>query len=395
MHILVINSGSSSIKFSIFGASPNADPAVVLDGQLSGIGSPEPSLELRPSATTQSASIAVHAADSSEAIHLIFDQLAESGIPHFDAVGYRIVHPGPKLDRHQRITPQVLADLEAAIPFAPLHEPGSIKMIREAMERHPDIPHYACFDTIFHQTMPEAATTYPIPLEYRDKGVHRYGFHGLSCESVVRRLRHSPAIPFPQRMIIAHLGSGCSITALLEGKSIDNTMGLTPTGGVIMGTRPGDLDPGLVLYLLREPEATLASVERTLNHSSGIKALFGINDMKRLRDAAGHDARANLALDIFCTSGRRAIGGMAAVHGVDAIVFTGGIGEHDPGTRWALANGLYGDQPEIEPAANEAKISGLRKISAEESNTAVYVVPAEEDLMIALHVVALAASDGL
>ena len=138
--------------------------------------------------------------------------------------------------------------------FAPLHDPAVIEVIKEMMERFPDVGHYACFDTVFHQTMPEAATTYPIPVEYREQGVRRYGFHGLSCESIVRQLRAEKGIQFPKRMVIAHLGSGCSVTALVDGRSVDTTMGLTPTGGVVMGTRPGDLDPGLVLYLLRQME---------------------------------------------------------------------------------------------------------------------------------------------
>jgi len=393
VHILVINSGSSSIKFSIFDADPakpESDPRVVLDGELSGIG-------------TENAELTIHNADAASvkadspvaAIRLVLDALAQPGIPAVDAVGYRVVHPGPKLDRHQRITGEVLHDLEEAIPFAPLHEPEAIELIREAMARFPQIRHYACFDTVFHQTMAEAATTYPIPLSYRDKGVRRYGFHGLSCESVVRQMRAAVGLDFPRCMIVAHLGSGCSVTALVDGKSVDTTMGLTPTGGVVMGTRPGDLDPGLVLYLLREPGATVDSVEQMLNHQSGLKALFGTNDMRKLRETAGRDRQANLALNIFLTSVRRAIGGMAAVHGVDAIVFTGGIGEHDSKTRLALGNYLWGEQPEIEMAANDASVAGLRKISAEESNVAVYVVPAEEDLMIAVHVAGMAASEPL
>ncbi len=390
MHILVINGGSSSVKFSVFNAIGDREPGPVLDGEVSGIGGDTASLEVRHGDTPNPEPTRVTAKTSLEAIHLALDEVSKPGVPAIDAIGYRVVHPGPKLNRHQRITDEVLADLEAAVSFAPLHDPDAIRLIREAMARFPHIPHFACFDTVFHQTMPEAAATYPIPLEYRTKGVRRYGFHGLSCESVVRRLRLAVGVAFPQRMIIAHLGSGCSITALADGKSVDTTMGLTPTGGIVMGTRPGDLDPGLILYLLREQGATVDSVEQMLNHDSGIRALFGVNDMRKLRDAAAKDTRAQLAIEIFCSSARRAIGGMVAVHGADAIVFTGGIGEHDPRTRWALGNGLFGDQPEMEWAANDAKLDGMRKISAEESNIAVYVVPAEEDLMIAVHVAKMA-----
>lgn len=395
MNILVINSGSSSIKFSVFAAAGDAEPRLALDGEVSGIGTPDASLDVRHVGGPESAPAKVSAATTVDAAHLAFDEVSKPGGSAIDAIGYRVVHPGPKLNRHQRITGEVLADLEAAVVFAPLHDPDAIRLIREAMGRFPDIPHYACFDTVFHQTMPEVAMTYPIPLAYRDKGVRRYGFHGLSCESVVRRMRMTPGMTLPQRMIIAHLGSGCSVTATVDGKSVDTTMGLTPTGGVVMGTRPGDLDPGLILYLLREEGASVDSVERMLNHDAGIKALFGVNDMRKLREASKQDKRARLAVDIFCASVRRAIGGMIAVHGADAIVFTGGIGEHDAATRWALGSSLYADQPEMEPAANEAKAAGMRKISAEESNIAVYVVPAEEDLMIAVHVARMSASEGL
>ena len=394
MHILVINSGSSSIKFSIFDSTGGGEPRAVLDGEVSGIGG-EASLAIRQAGSPESSSAEIRAGTPVDAIHLVFDELAKPGIVQIDAIGYRVVHPGPKLDRHQRITDEVLADLKEAVAFAPLHDPDAIRLIREAMARFPYIPHYACFDTVFHQTMPEAAMTYPIPLAYRAKGVRRYGFHGLSCESVVRRMRLAVGVTFPQRMIIAHLGSGCSVTALLDGQSVDTTMGLTPTGGVVMGTRPGDLDPGLIIYLLREEGATVGSVERMLNHDAGIKALFGVNDMRKLREASADDEAARLAIDIFCASVRRAVGGMVAVHGADAIVFTGGIGEHDAETRGKVGNGLYGNEPEMEWAANEAKVTGMRKISAEESNIAVYVVPAEEDLTIALHVARMAASEGL
>ena len=390
MHILVINSGSSSVKFSIFDATVNREPKPVLDGAVSGIGEAQASLAVSHEDAPATEPVSVSAKTSLEAIRLVLDEVSKPVVPAIDAIGYRVVHPGPKLNRHQRITDTVLADLEAAVVFAPLHDPDAIRLIREAMARFPHIPHFACFDTVFHQTMPDAATTYPIPLDYRAQGVRRYGFHGLSCESVVRRLQLTVGVTLPQRMIIAHLGSGCSITALVDGKSVDTTMGLTPTGGIVMGTRPGDLDPGLILYLLREPGATVDSVEQMLNHDAGIKALFGINDMRKLREAAAKNAPARLALEVFCTSARRAIGGMLAVHGADAIVFTGGIGEHDARTRWALGNWLFGDQPEVEWAANEAKLDGMRKISAEESNIAVYVVPAEEDLMIAVHVAHMA-----
>src|SRR6202042_575654 len=190
---------------------------------------------------------------------------------------------------HVRIDEAVMKDLQEAVVFAPLHDPAVIGVIREMMAKFPDIPPYACFDTVFHETMPEAATTFPIPAEYRAQGVRRYGFHGLSCESIVRQLHASKEIKFPGRMVIAHLGSGCSVTAVVDGCSVDTTMGLTPTGGVVMGTRPGDLDPGVMLYLLRQQGATADLVEKMVNHAAGMVALSGMaNDMKAVRAAAAN-----------------------------------------------------------------------------------------------------------
>jgi acetate kinase len=395
MRILVLNGGSSSIKFSLYENAPNADPKLVEDGEFSNIGTPEQTLEAGGKTLPTT---------SAEPIQQVLDAIPSDEL--VDAVGYRVVHPGPRIHDHARITPQLLDDLQHAVAFAPLHDPVILEIIHAGMARYPSLQHYACFDTIFHQTMPPEATTYPIPLAFEGQGVRRYGFHGLSCESVVYQLRATPGLPFPNRLLIAHLGSGCSVTALVEGKSVDNSMGLTPTGGVVMGTRPGDLDPGLIFYLLRQPGATIDSVEHMLNHDAGLKALGGVNDMKELRESAVRDAKVGLAVDVFVQSIRRTLGGMVALHGIDALVFTGGIGEHDPKTRWALGNGLRGtglEEPQIDFAANELPAhalttKGLRKISDEDALYEVFVVPAEEDLMIALHVQRMAqrmASNGL
>ena len=394
MTILVLNSGSSSIKFSLYRANSEATaPECLADGQLSGIGTPEPQLELKSSGSAPSQpSHSVQAETPAQAIHLVLDAATAPGTPSIDAIGYRVVHPGPKLRDHTRITPDVLADLEHAVSFAPLHDPEALALIREAMQRFPRIGHFACFDTIFHQTMPPEATTYPIPQPLRDAGVHRYGFHGLSCESVTYQLRAAAGLPFPKRMIIAHLGSGSSVTAVVDGRSADTTMGLTPTGGVLMGTRPGDLDPGLIFYLLRQPGASVDSVEQMLNHDSGLKALAGSSDVRKLRKSSAQEPKATLALDIFCRRVRMAIAGFAAVHGLDALVFTGGIGEHDALTRLATAHRLFADQPRIDEAANSAQAGGVRTISAADSPIPVYIVPAEEDLMIARHVVRMDAT---
>jgi acetate kinase len=331
-----------------------------------------------------------------EAIRLVVEAVSGPGLPKVEAVGYRVVHPGAKLDRHQRITPEVMRDLEEAVVFAPLHDPAVIEVIKEMMERFPDVGHYACFDTVFHQTMPEAATTYPIPVEYREQGVRRYGFHGLSCESIVRQLRAEKGIQFPRRMVIAHLGSGCSVTALVDGRSVDTTMGLTPTGGVVMGTRPGDLDPGLVLYLLRQMEGDRESaLEKMLNHDAGMVALSGMpNDMKAVREAAAKgDARARLAVEIFSRSVKKAVGGFVALmDGVDAVVFAGGIGEHDARSREEIAGGMENLGISINSELNEASGDAVRRLNASDSLAMVLVVPAKEDWMIAVHVDRMARS---
>ncbi len=361
MQILIINSGSSSIKFSVFAASGAAEPKSVLEGELTQIGSPDAKL------TVQGESKPLAAGDLKQAVDILLDACTKEATS-FDTVGYRVVHPGEKLQTHQEITEEVLHDLEEAIAFAPLHDPAVLTVIRECMARFPALAHYACFDTVFHATMPQEATTYAIPAAYRELGVRRYGFHGLSCESIVYQLRDA----LPQRLIIAHLGSGCSVTAVRNGASLDTSMGLTPTGGVVMGTRPGDLDPGLLIYLLRqqkgEPAPAVGALEKTLNHDCGLAALSGQpNDMKAIRKAAaGGDPQAQLALKVFTRSITKAIGSYAwLMGGLDCIVFTGGIGEHDIATR---------DEVLVKTPAVDVR-----------------VLPAQENLMIARHVYRLEA----
>lgn len=381
MNLLVLNGGSSSIKFSIFASiEEGSEPSLFLDGELSGTKTTGATLSIFQEKR------AIEGTDTpAGAIGIVLDAVRSAGTA-VGAVGYRVVHPGAEIRDHVRITAEVLKKLDAAASFAPLHDPEAVTIIRETMRRMPDIPHFACFDTVFHQTMPEEASTYAIPKEYRDQGVKRYGFHGLSCESIVRQMRKMGTLP--ARMVIAHLGSGCSVTALLDGVSIDTTMGLTPTGGVVMGTRPGDVDPGLMLYLLRREhsEDEVSKVERMLNHDAGMVALTGLpNDMKAVRKAAaeGNDG-ATLALKVFTRSVRKAIGGFAwLMGGLDAIVFTGGIGEHDAATRVEV---LSGSEVLINSSLNEAKTEGFRRVSTSDSKTTVFVAPAQEDLVIALHV---------
>jgi acetate kinase len=402
MRILVINGGSSSIKFSIFEARSEAgssDPRSIVDGELSGIGGAKARLSVQAEdehLTHASSEVAAKSLD--DAIRLIFDTVCDVRMPTVEVVGYRVVHPGPKVDDHRRITPELLDDLDASVMFAPLHNPDVIKVIRQGLMRFPDVPQYACFDTVFHRTMPEEAITYALPEEYRERGVRRYGFHGLSCESIVRQMQ-SQSGGVPKRMVIAHLGSGCSVTALVDGRSVDTTMGMTPTGGVVMGTRPGDLDPGLILYLLREKEShnkdAVSDLESTLNHASGMVALSGMpNDMRAVRKAASEgNPRALLAVKVFVRSVTKAIGGFCwLMGGLDAIVFTGGIGEHDGDTRREILDGLQETGVSIDASRNQIHASGMLQISSPESTTSVYVIPTQEDRMIAVHVNRMASS---
>jgi acetate kinase len=393
LHILVINSGSSSIKFSIFASGSAHWPDLLYQGEIGGIGANQTF-----KFADAKGNPAGHAPKdtSAEPVELLESTLCVPGMPAVDAVGYRVVHPGPLLDQHQLITGEVLKDLEQAVSFAPLHDPAAIALIREMMQRFPRARHYACFDTIFHHTMPPEASAYAIPSRYRQQGVRRYGFHGLSCESIVDELRvasQQGEAQFPARMAIAHLGSGCSVTAVLDGMSVDTSMGLTPTGGVVMGTRPGDLDPGLVLYLLRQAEgdrdAALKAVEALLNHQSGMVALSGQpNDMRLTRKAAAEgNADALLSLKVFTRSVRKAIGSYAwLLGGLDAVVFTGGIGEHDAVSRAEILEGLEACGVTLDRAANQAGSEKKRRINALYAPVTVWVITAQEDRMIAVHV---------
>jgi acetate kinase len=404
MHILVLNPGSSSIKFSMHELAEGshevgegsraagtgaAESRTLYEGELGGIGGRLEKLAFRDAAGNDLSGRLgkVKIGTMEEAFGVVERAVGLDGLPPPDAVGYRVVHPGAHLRGHQRLTADVLAELRAACEFAPLHDPEALEIIEEMMRRFSGVPHIACFDTVFHETMPEEATVYALPYSVRRQGVRRYGFHGLSCESVVTQLREAVGVEFPRSMLIAHLGSGCSVTACIDGKSVDTTMGLTPTGGVMMGTRTGDIDPGVVLFLMRQAGATADSVERMLDGDAGLKALGGVNDMRELRRrATAGDARTQLAIRVFCRTLVKTVAGLAALHNPTAVVFTGGIGEHDALTRRAIAVGLWAFGAEMEDAANELPAKGLRKISEEDSRIALYVVPAEEDRMIARHV---------
>jgi len=358
--ILALNSGSSSLKFGIY--LPGAtDEEALLTGSADGIGRDNGSLRIRSSDGKPLLQRDCIHESQSDALNTLATAMREHTESTPVAVGHRVVHGGPNLRRHQIITPQVLDQLRSATHFAPLHIPQALSLIATAQSIFPSAVQFACFDDAFHQTIPEIASHFPIPHRYFDQGIRRYGFHGISYESLVHRF----GAKLPKRAIFAHLGNGSSLCALRNGMSIDTTMGLTPTGGIPMGTRSGDLDPGVILYLLRNEKLSADSLEDLLNHQSGLFALSsGESDVKTLEERVrSGDTRARLALDVFAVSVRKTIGAyVALLGGVDLLVLTGGIGEHSSSIRAAATDGLEllgltVDKIQIVPAQEEQQIA--------------------------------------
>jgi acetate kinase len=313
-----------------------------------------------------------------EAVMRIGRLLAEANMPAPAAIGHRVVHGGPKLRSHCLIDDEVLRQIEAAVPLAPLHTPSALSVIRFAQAHFPGIPQVACFDTVFHAELPEVARVLPIPRQLRAEGVQRYGFHGVSCESILRQLGED----LPERLVIAHLGNGASVTAVKGGKSIDTSMGLTPTGGIIMGTRSGDLDPGVLVYLMREKEFDAAGLQDLVDRHSGLLGISGVSsDMRRLREAASTNADALLAIEMFCYCACKQVAAMiAALGGIDTIVFTGGIGENDSQTRAAICARLAWMGIELDEGRNKAVQNPIGDAS---SRCSALVLPSQEDEQIA------------
>jgi acetate kinase len=378
-HILALNSGSSSLKFGLYRVGPTQID-LLISGEAAAIGSENATFEVGEA--RDGALHCEHAAIATQADALIRvgKLFAERNLPAPSAVGHRIVHGGPKLLRHCLIDAAVLRELEAAAVFAPLHVPPALAVIRCAAGQFPGRAQVACFDTSFHADLPLPARVLPLPRALQAEGIRRYGFHGLSCESIVRQL----AAHLPDRLVIAHLGNGASVTAVKAGRSIDTSMGLTPTGGVIMGTRTGDLDPGALIYLLRQKKLDAAMLEDLIDHRSGLLGISGIaSDMRRLHAAAPLNAQARLAIQMFCYCARKQIAAMAAVlEGIDMLVFTGGIGENDAVVRASICSGLSWMGVSL-----DASRSPVLKNSTNETGLpcAVRTLPAQEDVQIARH----------
>jgi acetate kinase len=336
--IFVLNSGSSSLKFGLYSRA-TTDEQPLLTGSADGIGKDNGSLQVRAANGNSLVKRDCLHESQSHALSIVAKTIQEHVHTSPVAVGHRVVHGGPHLVTHQRITPQLLDTLRAAMHFAPVHIPQALSLIASAQSIFPQAVHFACFDDAFHRTMPEVASHLSLPQRYYDAGVRRYGFHGLSYESLV----HHFSDKLPERCIFAHLGNGASLCALRHGISIDTTMGLTPTGGIPMSTRTGDLDPGVLLYLLRTEKLNADQVEDLINHRSGLYGYScGESDVKELEERAGkNDPPAKLALDVFATSVRKVIGSyVALLGGVDLLVFTGGIGQHSDYVRSAATKGL-------------------------------------------------------
>lgn len=385
--ILVVNAGSSSLKFQIFDIEGGA-PKRLIRGQMEGIGA-KPRLHVEDADGTTLIERSYQAgkiADLPAALGETRAWLQTLEGLKLRAIGHRVVHGGPDYDRPVLINTEVLQRLAAYQELAPLHQPNNLAPIRLAMDISPDLPQVACFDTAFHRGHAPFADCYAIPKSFYDEGVRRYGFHGLSYEYIAEKLREVAPDAARGRTIVAHLGSGASMCALGNGKSIESTMGFTALDGLPMGTRPGQIDPGVVLYLIMQKGMTADQVSGLLYRQSGLKGLSGLsNDMRDL--LASDDPRASLAIDHFIYRCGLSAGMLAAaLGGVDAFVFTAGIGENSAAVRALLAKKLAWLGAELDPAANDA---GETRISTPGSRTALFILRTDEEQMIARHTLAL------
>lgn len=382
--ILVVNAGSSSIKFQLFAITGQHQLDRRLRGQIDGIGT-------RPHLIAKDAKGAcvIDQSWSTEEVgelHQALDKLIIFLRDHVGrlpiAIGHRVVHGGPDFSAPTVVNARTMHRLEKFIPLAPLHQPNNLEPIKIVLERQPQLLQVACFDTAFHRGHPEVADRYALPQDLYDEGVRRYGFHGLSYEYIAKRLRELAPDVAEGRVLVAHLGSGTSMCAMKSGKSIDSTMGFTALDGLPMGTRPGQLDPGVVLYLIEQKGMSAKEAEHFLYHDCGLKGLSGIsNDVRDL--LASTDPRARLALEYFAYRISLYAGMLtAALGGIDGFVFTAGVGENAPSVRRDVVNRLSWLGFALSDKANDKNET---RISKKRSRVACYVIPTDEELMIAEH----------
>jgi acetate kinase len=384
--VLVLNAGSSSVKFCAFARSRNGLERG-LRGQVSGIGT-APHLAARSGPhLVVDRSLGSDALNHAETLGILLDFLRdELEGARIVGVGHRVVHGGLEFMAPTRVDAETLLRLERFIPLAPLHQPHNLAAIRLMLQRLPGVPEIACFDTAFHRTIPEVAQLYALPPRFAEAGVRRYGFHGLSYEYVASVLPALDARAAAGRTVVFHLGNGASMCAMQQCRSVATTMGFTAVEGLPMGTRSGSLDPGVLLFLLDECGLSVREIERLLYHESGLLGMSGLSsDMREL--LASDEAASRMAVDVFIYRARRELGSLAAaLGGLDAIVFTAGIGENQPEVRRRICADAGWLGVDIDEAANA---SGEQRISAPDSRVAAYVLPTDEELMIARHVVAL------
>ena len=379
-HILTINAGSSSIRFAVYEAG--GTPLLRLKGKIDRIGLGGTNLIVNDPAGKPLAPRRLAITDHRTAVNFLLDWLEANPVfASVEAVGHRVVH-GMKHSEPERITPKLLAELHKITPYAPDHLPREIELIEALLQRHPKLRQVACFDTAFHRTMPQVARLLPIPRRYGAKGVERYGFHGLSYAYLMEELRRVDPAAEKGRVILAHLGSGASMAAVHHGKSVDTSMGFTPTAGLVMSTRTGDLDPGLVCYLAHTERMTPTQFQRMVNLESGLLGVSGTSsDLRDLCASEAKDVRAAEAVELFCYQARKWIGSFTAVlGGLDTLVFSAGIGENSPLIRKRICEGLGFLDIEVNHKRNAANAP---LISPYSSRVKVRVIRTDEELMIA------------
>ena len=372
--ILTLNAGSSSLRFAVF----DADCARSFEGKFERIGRPEARLILDGEESPRPVALATHA----DCLPVLYQLLEERGAGVPAIIAHRVVHGGPDHFDSTAVTPGLLEELRAIISFAPNHLPVAIALLEAAGQRWPEVPQIACFDTAFHRDLPLAARLLPLPRRFAAQGIRRYGFHGLAFSSVVAELLHRTGGRIPSRLILAHLGHGASLAALRNGRVMDTTMGFTPLGGMMMSTRTGDLDPGVLAFLAARDQLSPAALEQLVSGQSGLLGLSETSsDTRELLEREAADSRAAEALAVFVHQARKAIGACTAtLGGLDALVFSGGIGENSSVLRARLCAHFEYLDLIIDPALNAANAP---IISDEASRVMVYVIPADEESTLA------------
>jgi acetate kinase len=377
--ILSFNSGSSSDKFALHRLAPDGE-LLLAEGEAEGIGLGSGRLWIRDGRARVLSDAPRSFPRPADAVRALLDEIDRLRLPRPDAIGHRLVHGGPNHFFAERLTPQLIGELRGMIAFAPLHLPLELEAIEAIASRFPGVAQVACFDTGFHRQMPEVARRLALPRALWDEGLCRYGFHGLSYEYVMETL--GPAAP--ARVVIAHLGNGASMAAVRDRRAADTTMGFTPSGGFMMGTRSGDLDPGLLVYLINQRGYDGRRLERMVNHESGLLGVSAISaDVKTLLEKRAAEPQAALAIEMFCYQVRKQVGAFAAaLGGLDLLVFTGGIGERAAPVRSEVCRGLEFLGIGLDRWRNETHAD---PISSSASRCLVRVIPTNEDLMIARH----------